>query len=379
MSLPTQARRTRAGAAAIFACLLPVTGCSSSSAGSSAETSEAGATNPPGKIYVTIYGEDEITVIDQATRAIVAHIPVGKGPAILLATPDNKKLYAANWSDNTISAVDVATSAVKSIALDGRPWAIAMSPAGNKLYAGVGSNKLAVVDTTSDTVATTFDTSPNFPESVVASHDGSQVYVDPGSTSDFSSLGSGTLESLSASDGSVVHAPITVGATPAWASIAPDGTRVYTLNFLAGTVSVVDTGSWSVLATVSTGSGSQPIISASTADGLLVVTDFGAGNAKTIDFASNKVVHTVALDGRPVGVGGFNADGTLGYICDFGHASLAVQETLTLSLDFLNGNLSPFVGNGPGNVTAFNPATGEKIGKSIAVGKGPTSVVVIAP
>jgi YVTN family beta-propeller protein len=327
---------------------------------------------------VSVYGDDEITVIDQATHEIVSHIKVGKGPAILLATPDNKKIYSANWSDNTLSAVDVATSAVKSIALDGRPWAIAMSPVGAKLYAGVGSNKLAVIDTTSDAIATTFDTSPNFPESVIVSHDGSQVYVDPGSMSALS-LGSGTLESLSASDGSVVHAPITVGATPAWASISPDGTRVYTLNFLDGTISVVDTASWSVLATVSTGAGSQPIIGASTPNGVLAVTDFGAANLKTIDFASNKVVHTLTLDGRPVGVGGFNADGTLGYVCDFGHASLAVQETVTLSLDFLDGNLSPFIANGPGNVTAFNPATGEKVGKSIAVGKGPTSVVVISP
>jgi hypothetical protein len=37
------------------------------------------------------------------------------------------------------------------------------------------------------------------------------------------------------------------------------------------------------------------------------------------------------------------------------------------------------VGTGPGNVSAFNPVTGEKIGDSIVVGKGPTSVVVIAP
>ena len=43
----------------------------------------------------------------------------------------------------------------------------------------------------------------------------------------------------------------------------------------------------------------------------------------------------------------------------------------------LNGDLSGFVGDGPGNVTAFNPQTGEKIGDSIVVGKGPTSVIVI--
>jgi DNA-binding beta-propeller fold protein YncE len=133
-----------------------------------------------------------------------------------------------------------------------------------------------------------------------------------------------------------------------------------------------------VLATINTGNGSQPIISSSTPDGLLVVTNFGLGNLVTVDFATNKIVHTLALDGRPVGVGGYNADGTLGYVCDFGHASLK-PESIVDGLSFLNGDLSGFVGQGPGNVSAFNPVTGEKIGDAIVVGKGPTSVVVIAP
>jgi YVTN family beta-propeller protein len=333
---------------------------------------------PPGKIYVSMYGDDNVTVIDQATHAIVSKIPVGKGPAVLLATPDNKKLYTANWSDNSISAIDIAAGTSKPIVLDGRPWAIAMSPVGTTLFAGVASNKVDVIDTTTDTIATSFDTSPDFPESVIVSADGSQVYIDPSSTS-LSALSAGTLESISATDGGVVEPPITVGETPAFASISTDGTRAYTLNFLPGTVSVVDTTTWQLLTTIDAGSGSQPIISTSTPDGTLVVTNFGTGNLLTVDFKTNAILHTLTLDGRPVGVGGFNADGTLGYICDFGHASLAVQETIPLSLSFLQGDLSPFVGNGPGHVSAFNPSTGEKIGTSITVGKGPTSVVVIAP
>ncbi len=170
-----------------------------------------------------------------------------------------------------------------------------------------------------------------------------------------------------------------MGETPAWASISPDGSRVYTLNFLAGTVSVVDTAAWQVVATVGTGgTSSQPIIGASTAD-VLAVTNFGSANLITIDFHTNQLVHTLALDGRPVGVGGFNATGTLGYVVDFGHASLAVQVSITSALSLMNGDLSSFVGNGPGHVTAFDPTTGKQIGKPIMVGKGPTSVVVIAP
>jgi YVTN family beta-propeller protein len=363
-----------AGRLACAGSLLALVACSSSSTDKgSGPDGGAGNQGPPGTIYVTMYGDDNITVIDQATHAIKNTIPIGKGPAVMVATPDNKKLYTADWLGNTISSVDIATSTVKSIALDGRPWAIAMSPVGTMVYAALTSNKVVGVDTTTDAITSTIDTSPDYQESLIVGTDGKTLYVDP--TTGGLNPGN-TLEAL-ATDGGVVHPPITVGNTPAFASISPDGSRVYTLNFLDGTVSVVDTTSWSLLATIDTGSGSQPIISSSTPNGLLVVTNFGLGNLVTVDYATNKIVHTLAVDGRPVGVGGYNADGTLGYVCDFGHASLA-PESITEGISFLNGDLSGFVGQ-PGNVTAFNPQTGQKIGDSIVVGKGPTSVVVIAP
>jgi YVTN family beta-propeller protein len=358
------------------ACLLPLPGCSASSAATS--SADVGLAGPPGKIYVTMYGDDEITVIDQATRTVVAHIPVGKGPAILLSTPDKKKLYTANWLDNSISAVDVATHAVKSIPMGSRPWAVAMSPDGASVYAGLGANRIAVVSTATDAVARSIDTSPDLPESVAVSADGTTLYVAPTSTGGTTALGPGSLEALSTTTGAVVHAPITVGSAPAWASVSPDGSRAYTLDFVSGDVSVVDTAAWRVTATVAVGSGSQPIISASTPGGTLAVTNFGTGNLVTID-AAGKVTHTLALDGRPVGVGGFDRGGTLGYACDFGHASLAVAESLPALTAFLAGDLTTFVGKGPGHVTAFDPATGAQVGKAITVGKGPTSVVVIAP
>ncbi len=367
-------RGLRATRLAFASPLLALLACGSSPSRAASDGGAGGPSGLTGTIYVSMYGDDEITVIDQATNAIVQHIPLasGSGPAVMLATPDNKKLYTANWSNNTVSAVDIATSTVTAIALDGRPWAITMGPAGT-LYAALTSDKIAEIDTTSDTISGSIDTSPDYQESVVVSPDGKTLYVDP--TSGGLAPGN-TLEALSSTDGSVVHPTITVGNTPAFASISPDGSRVYTLNFLDGTVSVVDTQSWSVLATVDTGSGSQPIISSSTPDGLLVVTNFGLGNLVTVDYATNAIVNTLALDGRPVGVGGYNADGTLGYVVDFGHASLA-PESITEGLSFLNGDLSGFVGDGPGNLTAFNPVTGQKIGSSIPLGKGPTSVVVI--
>jgi YVTN family beta-propeller protein len=104
-----------------------VVGCGSDKS-SGASSSTPGAVT--GHVYVSMTGDNEIIVIDPATRAITGHIPVGVNPAILLATSDYEKLYTANWGDNTMSAVDVATQKVTSIALDSRPWVQAMSPDG---------------------------------------------------------------------------------------------------------------------------------------------------------------------------------------------------------------------------------------------------------
>ena len=360
-------------------------GCSGavSSNGAADGGGEAGYSAPAGTIFVTMYGDNEITVIDQATLAVTGHIPLGEaeggqgqGPAVMVATPDNKKLYTANWSGNSISVVDVATNAVTSIPLGGRPWAIAMSPVGNTLFAGLTSMELVAIDTATNAI-TSYDTSPNFPESVIVSADGSQVYIDPtSSTLSLSELTSGTIESLSATDGGVVEQPITVGGTPAFLSLSPDGTRAYTLNFIPGTMSVVDTTTWAVVATVNTGS--QPIISSSTPNNqLVVVTDFGDSKLVTVDFQSNKVQSTITLTGRPVGVGGYNAAGTLGYVVDFGPQSEAA-ESISAGLAFATSgpDLSSF-DQGPGTLTAFNPQTGQVLGSPITVGHGPTSIVVI--
>jgi YVTN family beta-propeller protein len=350
--------------------------CSSSASDAGRDGGGEAAAGPPGTIYVTMYGDDEITAFDQPTFAVLSHIKVGKGPAILLATADGKKLYTANWLDNTISVVDVAAGSSQPIALDGRPWAISMSPDGATLYAGLASNKVVAIATSTDTIVRSLDTSPNFPQSVAVSADGKTLYVDPASTSTY--LSPGALEAIDAMTGAVVHASIPVGVSPAFASVSPDGSLVYTLNFVPGSVSIVDTASWQVTATLSLGSGSQPIISTNTPNGLLAVTNFGSGDMVTVAWGTTTVAHTVALDGRPVGVGGFNKAGTLGYICDFGHGSLGVQESLQALQSFQNGDFSAFL-QGPGHLTTFNPMTGAKIGTPLTVGKGPTSVVVLAP
>jgi YVTN family beta-propeller protein len=335
--------------------------CSSSSGSGGAP--DAGAT---GKAYVTVYGLDEVAVIDTGSATVVDHIPLGsgKGLSILLKTPDGKKLYAAGWKDNTITAVTPATKAVKSIPMTDRPWVEAMSPKGDFVYAGLNSNAIAVISTATDTITQTFDTHGLLPESIVVSPDGATLYVASG-------LAGGTVQAFSASTGAMVQSAIDVGLTPAWIAISADGSKVYTLNFLGNSVSVVDTKTWAVTSTFAD-PGSYPIIGAATPSGALLVTNYQSADVVIFD-AAGKAAHTLAVDGRPVGVD-VSSDGTRAYVTDFGHASLAIALDPTA---LTSGNLSSAIGPGPGEVVVLDPATGKAIGNPIAVGAGPTSVVLV--
>lgn len=318
-------------------------------------------------IYATISGDHEVLVIDEQSLTVLSHIPVGEGPAILLATPNSEKLYTANWADNSVSAIERATETVTNIAMTGRPYVIALAPAGDFLYVGVNPTGIAVVDTESDAIVRTIPTDA-LAASLIVSPDGETLYV---ATIDL--LGPGTLRAISTDTGEVVHEAIEVGMAPAWITIGPDGAKVFTLNFLSDDVSVVDTETFEIVATVSTGAGSQAIIGNITPDGsTLYVTNHGTGELMAIDTTSYQVTQTVTLDSRPVGVQ-FNAAGTRVYITDFGPESLNAAPDLAY---LLSGRLSA---TNPGQVSVYDIESGELIGEKVSTGPGATSVIVYEP
>lgn len=318
-------------------------------------------------IYATVSGEHEVVVIDEGSREIIEHIAVGEGPAILLASPDFDRLYTANWRDNTVSSIERATSEVTNVQLTGRPYVIALSPSGDALYVGTNPTGIVVIDTTTGVIERTIPTE-ELAASLIVSPDGDTLYI---ATVPLGGLG--TLRAISTETDEVVHEAITVGSAPAWITISPDGSKVFALNFLSDDISVVDTATFEVVETVSTGAGSQAIIGNVTPDGsTLYVTNHGSGELMAIDTESYEITQTIALDGRPVGVQ-FNADGSRVYTTDFGTESLMSAPDLGY---LLTGVLAA---TGPGQVRVFETATGEEVGGRVETGPGATSVVVYEP
>ena len=101
-----------------------------------------------------------------------------------------------------------------------------------------------------------------------------------------------------------VTATVAVGTGPEGVAVSPDGARVYVGNFVSDNVSVISTASNTVTATVAVGT--SPFGVAVTPDGARVyVANSGSNNVSVISTASNTVTATVTVGASPVAFGLF--------------------------------------------------------------------------
>src|SRR5437773_2135758 len=110
------------------------------------------------------------------------------------------------------------------------------------------SSTLSVVDTSTNTVVNTISLPGATPYGIVFSHDGNFAYV----TSFFTN----TVLAVDLTTNTVAHSAA-VGGAPAQLSLTPDGGHLYVANNGDVTISVIDTATFQVVATIPLGSAPQ--------------------------------------------------------------------------------------------------------------------------
>jgi YVTN family beta-propeller protein len=125
-----------------------------------------------------------------------------------------------------------------------------------------------------------------------------------------------------------VTATIAVGNGPFGVVFSPDGTRAYVPNISDGTISVIDTAANAVLTTINVGGG--PIFPAITPDGKsLYVPRFFSGTVVMVSTATNSVTATIAVGGIP-GAVAITPDGAHAYVLNIGSVSVIDTATNTV-------------------------------------------------
>lgn len=206
------------------------------------------AVNPTGdRVYVANPDGRYVAVVDPDARQVVSTIAITGKPANLVFSPDGTRLYVANGSTgsgDSISVIDPQTNTVvASVSVSNGPSDLSFNPQGTRLYVThPQSNVLSVIDTTNNSLVSSLPLSFS-PVSVVVSRDGSKLYV-----SDYTF--NGAKVAVFDTRTNTLLRSIPVGDRSTGIAITPDGSTVLVVNFLSNNVSVIDTATDTVTATV---------------------------------------------------------------------------------------------------------------------------------
>ncbi len=111
------------------------------------------------------YGQDSVSVIDEATNTVTATIPVGSQPYAVGVDPGSRIVYVANANSDSVSVIDAATNTVTVTISDVTPLEnpntfnglflqqMAVDPATGVVYVTDPSNDaVSVIDVATNTV-----------------------------------------------------------------------------------------------------------------------------------------------------------------------------------------------------------------------------------
>jgi YVTN family beta-propeller protein len=311
-------------------------------------------------VYVTNEISGDLSVIDPATNAAVALLPLGKRPRGIRVAPGGTELY---------------------VALSGSP----ISPPGtdeSKLPPpDRGADGIGIVDPKTLALRTILR-GPQDPEQTSVSRDGARLYI--------ANEDKGTASVLEIAGGKTI-AEFEVGGEPEGVTTSPDGRFVYVTSELNNQVSVIDTAANRVLTRIPVGP--RPRDTAFSPDSRRAyVTSENGASVSVVDTATHTVIHTIKLTGnlvRPMGAV-VSPDGTRLYVSTGrGGSVIAVNTATNQPIGSVNVGTRPwglalspdgarlYTANGPSNdVSVVDTATLSLVAK-IPVGQSPWGVAIV--
>jgi len=243
-----------------------------------------------------------LDVYDTNNNSLVATVPVGVQPLGITVHPSGDFVYVVSKSSNLpdiaglgiISIVDTSTNTVSATIDLGQDISLTtvdlvVHPSGNILYAGISSaGTIIAIDTSTLQTIGTIDLSAGFID--MAIHPSGQYIYAAGRT----------LQVIDTELNNVVDS-IAINGSGYSVDVSPDGNTIYVANYTNSTVSIVDTNTNMMTATVST---SFPFdLSVHPSGDFVYATGFNLGATgiegfvSVIDTASNQISDTINTGG----------------------------------------------------------------------------------
>jgi YVTN family beta-propeller protein len=255
------------------------------------------------KAYIGNFKDSTVSVVDTASGAAVATIPVATGPHGMAVSGDGRFVYVTGEGSSSMSLIDTASDrVVQTIEVGPTPHGIALVPDGKTILVGVyGADKVAFVDTASRAVVASVAVAK--PHTIAVRPDGKVAYVASQQPGQFA------LVVIDLAARAVVRT-IALDKPPRDPEFSHDGKFLYVTTAGVNALRVIDAGSDQVVGEIPTGA--SPHIGkwfAGAGVGTIVVQ--GPGELLTFDPASQapgrafpvgKQPHWMASDGKTVWV-----------------------------------------------------------------------------
>ena len=242
-------------------------------------------------LYVVHEGGSAVEKISTSSNSVVGSVTIAQARAAdVLVTLNNAWVYVANFDNDTVDIINASTfsSVDTSIAAPGARR-LAIAPGGNRVFATDYNGGKVTVIKTSDRTKLADVTVGTHPRGIAIKSDGSEIWVtnvtSPGSVSviDNSSL--------------MVTHTIGVGNMPWQITLTPDG-KAYVSNSNSDSITIIDTGTYTVDKTLTTtdGIGDGPFFSVVDPSGEFLWVSNGDGTTVTeIELATESVANTVTV------------------------------------------------------------------------------------
>ncbi|HYR28889.1 MAG TPA: YncE family protein [Thermoanaerobaculia bacterium] len=240
-------------------------------------------------LVVASSGASHVTLIDPASRTVLAQVPVGKGPHEIVASRDGKYAWVADAGATSVTLVDLRKRrAVKTLELTNcGPHDVALPRKGTPLFVTCAREKaLLEIDPRTGAELKRHDLAVEGAWMVAAAPDGSRAYTAnlEGGGITFVERGSGKITNLTTSEGEI------------GIDVTPDGAEVWLANSKTSKVTVFDARSGKVLATFDAGAESPSRVRF-TPDGKRAVMTFGmARKVGVFDVATRKLLRWIEID-----------------------------------------------------------------------------------
>ena len=192
-------------------------------------------------------GQGASTRIDVSGDSSVAAAQVGLNPVHATVTPNGSSVYVANQVEDTVSFYSPASVApVSSISLPAgsSPVFVAATDNTSVYVANSGNNTVSDISINTEAVVRTANVGPS-PVALAELPNAQKVYVANRGTG--ANPVNGSVQVISALDGSVSLIANSSWNSPVWMVARADNARVYALDQGTGLVSAIDTSSDSVI------------------------------------------------------------------------------------------------------------------------------------